>query len=168
MSRTTRKAISLTERRLKALELRKSGATFERIGEECKTSRSTAHEDVQTAMRETIQEPADELRRLEIERLDVMWNALYPLATSTGHRQQARAVEQCLSIMDRRAKLIGLDAPTRKIVEVITEDAFMDAVKQLEAEVAALDDGGGKSDAGPAGSRKAAARKARGAARTRA
>lgn len=157
MPRTTKNAIALVERRVKALELRKSGLTFEQIGDACNTSRSTAHEDVVIAMRETIQEPADEVRRIELERLDVMLAALWPKATTTGDRQQARAVEQCLSIMDRRARLLGLDAPTRRVVDLVTHDAFAQAMAELEAEIAELEQDADRSDATGAGRSSTAA-----------
>jgi hypothetical protein len=42
-----------------------------------------------------------------VERLDALWGALYPIAMDG----QLGAVDRCLSIQSRRAKLLGLDAP---------------------------------------------------------
>jgi hypothetical protein len=80
----------------------------------------------------TIQEPADELRRLEAERLDALLEAVWPEAM-TGRRS---AVESALRIMDRRSKLVGLDAPLRRAVEVVTPEALEDVIMQMESEIA--------------------------------
>jgi hypothetical protein len=57
-------------------------------------------------MRETVQEPADELRRLEAERLD----AMLPAVMEKARRGRLRSVYAMLRIMERRARLLGLDA----------------------------------------------------------
>ena len=41
--------------------------------------------------------------------------------------------------MERRAKYLGLDAPTRKVVEVITADQIEARIAELECELAAND-----------------------------
>lgn len=128
--------IRITERERDALELRKGGMTFERIAEQLGyADRSGAWRAVNAALSATLQEPSDELRRLECERLDALLLAMWPKALegSTWH------VDRCLAVMDRRAKLLGLDAPTRRIVDVITRDAFSQAMEELEAEIAELE-----------------------------
>lgn len=42
-----------------------------------------------------------------------------------------------LRVMERKAKLLGLDAPTKHRVEVVSRDTFMEAFEELEREVAA-------------------------------
>jgi len=49
------------------------------------------------------------------------------------------AVEQCLGILARRAKLLGLDAPSKRRVDVISRDSWARAMEELSAEVAALE-----------------------------
>jgi hypothetical protein len=61
-----------------------------------------------SAIKRTLQEPADEVRRIEVERLDKLMLSLWPEA-QTGN---IKAIETILGIMARRAKLLGLDAPT--------------------------------------------------------
>jgi hypothetical protein len=51
-------------------------------------------------------------------------------------------MRQCLSVMERRAKLLGLDAPVRKTIDVVTHDAFSKAMEELEGEIAALEASG--------------------------
>jgi hypothetical protein len=129
--------IDLTEKEAAVLELRKAGWTFERIATHLGyASKSGAWKAFDRAMTATLQEPADELRRLECERLDTLFGAMYEIAVTKG---SARHAEVCAGLMDRRAKLLGLDAPTRRVVNVITEDAIDVAIRELEVEIAAND-----------------------------
>ena len=59
------------------------------------------------ALKKTLQEPADEVRTLEVERLDSLLNGLWQ------RRHVPEITDRILRIMERRAKLLGLDAPTR-------------------------------------------------------
>jgi hypothetical protein len=138
-ARTSPQAIEVLERERKALELRKGGATFEQIAQALGYSdRSNAHKAVRKAMRETIQEPAHQVRELELERLDVLLKALWPTALATGHKDQARTVERCLAIMARRSALLGLDAPQRMKVQYLDDDTFTELLGRLNAETERL------------------------------
>ncbi len=100
------------ERRVKALELRKAGATYRQIGAQLDVSEAQSHRDVTKAIRDCIKRSAadsEELRKLEEERLDALQIALWRPATS-GHEG---AVDRVLRIMARRAALLGLDAPVK-------------------------------------------------------
>jgi hypothetical protein len=134
--------IAIIERQAQALEMRKAGQTFEHIAQAIGyTNGGGAYKAVERALKATLQEPADELRRLECERLDAMLRALWPSAISG----KWLAVDRCLAIMDRRAKLLGLDAPIRTRIDVITNDAFSEAMASLEAELADLEKMGDRS-----------------------
>ena len=101
-------SIRAHERQLQALELRKAGASYEAIAERLGyADRSGAYRAVKAALTLTLREPAAELRSLEAERLDAM---LLPLwrRVQTGDE---KAVDRALRIMERRARLLGLDAP---------------------------------------------------------
>lgn len=101
--------ISAVEKQLRALELRKSGAAYATIAEVLGyRSPSGAHAAVKSALKKTLQEPADELRQLELARLDAMLAALWPKANAGD----VKAVHGVLKVLERRAKLLGLDAPT--------------------------------------------------------
>ena len=52
---------------------------------------------------------SEELRQLELERLDLLTRGLEPMA-SVGN---PGAVNAYLRVMERRAKLLGLDAPVK-------------------------------------------------------
>jgi hypothetical protein len=58
-------------------------------------------------------ESRDELRQLENERLDALYRKWLPKQDSKDPVEATRAAAILLKISDRRAKLNGLDAPTR-------------------------------------------------------
>lgn len=98
------------DKQVQALELRKAGVRYSDIAEKLGyKSASGAFAAVRSALIKTLREPADELRTLELERLDALWLTYYPMA-KRGDRQ---AMDRCIKIMERRAKLLGLDAPQR-------------------------------------------------------
>ena len=108
----TGQAEAAAERRQKSLDLRIAGARYRQIGAQLGVSYQTAYRDVQTALGElaTLQAgKAEHLRELEVERCDKLQMALWPKARS-GDEKAARTV---IAVMDRRAKLLGLDAPTK-------------------------------------------------------
>lgn len=103
-------AVKAVERQLKALELRKAGVTYVRIAEALGYANPMgAWKAVNAALKKTLQEPSDDLRKIEVERLDAMLFALYPSAM----KGMQGAVDRVLKIMERRAKLLGLDAPVK-------------------------------------------------------
>lgn len=98
----------------KAVELRMEGKGFPEIAKELGyNSRQAAHDAVMRALRETLREPCEELIRLDLERLDALWQIQY--LTAQGGDPQAMAA--CMKIMERRAKLLGLDAPAKQEVQ---------------------------------------------------
>lgn len=109
-SKTSERRLAAAEKQLNALELRKAGASFQLIADKLGYGGpSGAYKAVESALLKTLQEPANEVRKLEVERLDGMWLALYPAMRSGD----PSAIAQGLKIMERRAKLLGLDAPTK-------------------------------------------------------
>lgn len=115
-STTSLKRLDAVERQARALELRKEGKGFAEIAQALGYGGPAgAYKAVTTALRKTLQEPADELRRMELERLDALHAALWPQALAG----KWLAVDRVLSVMERRAKLLGLDAPTRS--DVVTQ-----------------------------------------------
>lgn len=97
----------------KALELRMEGKTFEAIASELKyNSKQAAYDAVKRSLDAITREPAQELLKLELERLDVLWGIQY-LNAQAGDVQ---AMAACMKIMERRARLLGLDAPEKKEV----------------------------------------------------
>lgn len=101
-----------TERRDTALSLRKGGFSYAQIAAHLGISRSGAYQTVQAALeeiREHYRETAVEVVALELERLDEMTRAL---ESKVGYGD-ATSIAAALRVMERRAKLLGLDAPTK-------------------------------------------------------
>lgn len=106
--------VAANEKQRQALELRKAGATYEEIARTVGYSGPQgAHKAVMSALQKTLQEPADELRTLELDRLDKMQMSLWKAAI--GGNQGA--IDRVLKIMERRAKLLGIEAPQKIEVE---------------------------------------------------
>src|SRR3990167_1072450 len=97
------------QRRLKALELRLAGASYRQIGESLGIHYTTARDHVQVMLQEHARAPADAVPNAEIARLDRLLLAHWPLAI----KADPKATATVLSIMDRRARLLGLGAPQR-------------------------------------------------------
>ena len=96
------------DRRHRALEMRKSGASYRAIGAQLGVSEKTAHQDVQQALAslaELEQSSADELRTMELMRLDMAALALAP-KLKTG---DPAIVGAWVRISESRRKLLGLD-----------------------------------------------------------
>lgn len=93
-------------RAAQALQLRKLGFTYDTIAQQCGyKDRGAAHHAVMRELKRTIQEPAEDLRHLEVERLDALMTAFMPRALKGDNG----AVDRVLRIMERRAGLLGLD-----------------------------------------------------------
>ena len=112
MSRTSARVTKAEELRQKALALRRGGATFAGIATKLNIPKSTAHKAVSTAiaiLREENRELALELMTLEANRLDALQMGVW----SDAVKGDIPAINAVLKIMERRAKLLGLDAPTK-------------------------------------------------------
>ena len=97
-------------RQADALDLRKAGATYQAIASELGYSHPpAARKAVMAGLKLTMQEPADELRKLELSRCDRMQQAVWKAVL----RGDVKAINAVLRIMDRRATYLGLDAPVK-------------------------------------------------------
>ena len=100
------------ERRVQALELRKAGYTFPQIAAALEISTQAAYKHVVKALEvihNEISEKTEELRTLEVERIDTLYMVMYKKAEKGDYN----AVDRCIKLMERRAKLLGLDAPAK-------------------------------------------------------
>ena len=101
--------MTAAERRRQAVELRKAGATYERIGAKLGVSAQAAWKAVDKALAATkraTSEAAETVRQIELSRLDAMQAGLWLTAIKGNHG----AVDRVLRIMERRARYLGLDA----------------------------------------------------------
>lgn len=136
------------ERRAKAVAMRLAGLDFQTIADRLGYSdRAAAHKDITRAMEANVQEMhrnADVLRQEELDRLNRLQAGLWPAAAAGD----PKAVQAVLGIIDRRCKLLGLDAPIRH--EVVTLDAIDNAIQQLTAELGRTEAGEAAGVASPA------------------
>lgn len=129
----------LLDRELKVLDLRRAGLTWQRIAEEVGYADHTgAYAAYKRALKRTLQQPADELRQQEVDRVDRLQLALWPNAM----RGDVRAVLAINKLMERRARLLGLDMPI-KIAQDVTvwngDESIDRAVRDLAALLTAND-----------------------------
>ena len=102
--------LDLKRRDTRVFELRIQGNTFEQIAQEVGFGGpSGAWQAYERIKNELIFESVDEARKLELMRLDELQFALWDRAIN-GDLPAANCV---LKIMDRRAKLLGLDKPEK-------------------------------------------------------
>lgn len=104
------KRIAAAERQAKALTLRKGGVTYEEIATKLDyASASGARKAVLSALRQIVSEPAEDLRQIELTRLDALLLGLWPQAS----KGVLGAVDRVLKVMERRSAYLGLDAPKK-------------------------------------------------------
>lgn len=99
-----------------ALRLRVSGATYEQIAQQLNVTRSRAYAIVSNAIAtkeyET-KELANEVRAIELERLNEMTLRLRnAIINEDPTEPQFQAYQTLLKVMERRSKMLGLDAST--------------------------------------------------------
>ena len=122
-------SVESQKRELEALELREAGLNFRQIGQRLGVSHTWAHKLVKAAMDRIaleVDERAEAVRQLELTRLDRMQLVLWAKASSGS----VAHVDRMLRIMERRARLLGLDAPTKSHINV---DVATLTDEQLEA-----------------------------------
>lgn len=130
----TRQQKTLAERRASALQLKIAGATYDAIARALGyANKGNAHRDIQAALAAITKEPAEALKKLELERCDEMLLAIWPQV----RKGNLAAIDRALKIMERRARYEGLDAPTKSTITVITEDMVDAEIQRLEADMAA-------------------------------
>jgi hypothetical protein len=143
------------DRDAEACRMRNLSQTYDEIATAMGfADRSAARKAVERAMLLTVQEPAAEQRAMQLAKLDVLfreaWRVLKaehwainngrvimdprdPERALVDHGPVLAAINTVLKIEERRAKLLGLDAPTR--VEAITVDMIEAEMVRLSAEL---------------------------------
>lgn len=127
------------ERRAKILELRKAGVSVPAIARNLEIPTHKVAKEIREALAELGEcaiKNADAIRTLELERLDEMLRAVWP-AVRGGDVQ---SIGTALKISERRAKLTGLDAPSRTEVtgangSSISITSDLDVTKLSDAEL---------------------------------
>lgn len=114
-SRVNPKKVRAAARQRQAMELRKAGLSYGAIAAELGYAHArAAQKAVETCLHDYYREPAEDLLKLELERLDRMQAGIYGDAISGD----LGAVQMMLRIMERRARYTGLDAPTKQNLSI--------------------------------------------------
>lgn len=139
-NRPAGEAALLTERRAIALELRKGGCSYRAIAEALQVNVHTAYDDVQAELLELRQHTTDDaeaVKSIELERCDTMLQGL-EAGIKAGDPQSVNAA---IRVMERRARLLGLDAPEKHAFMgalVTAEQAATMSEADIQARVDAL------------------------------
>jgi DNA-binding CsgD family transcriptional regulator len=136
--------IETREREEQALALRKKGMNYPDIGRKLGVSTSTAFQMIMrvlAAYEDSIKEQVPRVRQLELERLDDMLTKLQPKIDSGDDR----AVNTALNLMARRAKFMGLDAPTEVHstgeIQLVPDADLDNEIRQLNASLGMIAEG---------------------------
>lgn len=112
--------ILVQQKRRQALEMRKAGATYQIIADQVGyADAGGARKAVLKAFGEVIQEPVQELKTLQVERLNHMLLVLWPKV----QQGDTSAMNTALSIMNKIDSLMGTDAATQ--IEVRNDTAVL-------------------------------------------
>jgi hypothetical protein len=110
---TSPRMISAAERQKQAIELRLAGCTFEDIAQALGYSgKGAAFKAVTKGLEKSLQEPADNLRKLQRRRLERILRSWFPLAIRSNHEggPHEAAADKCLKILHQMAALEGLNS----------------------------------------------------------
>ena len=114
------------------IELRRAGLTWEKIAQDVGyATASGAYQAYQRAAKRFIRPQLEELRDMELDRLDRLQAGVWSKAIAGD----VRSIDAVLRIIEKRAKILGLDAP--KSVNVKAEVTTYDG-STIDAEVARL------------------------------
>ena len=136
MGQTNPSKVDRNRRVRDALELRKAGVPYQAIAERLGwKSSASAYKAVKKALEDQINEPAEELRQMEIERL----NHLLMLIWAKIQQGDMRSIEQALRVMERISTLRGMDQAQKMseaqaggvlIVDGQDEDEYIASLEQ--------------------------------------
>ncbi|MFY1595476.1 hypothetical protein [Micromonospora sp. WMMD737] len=175
---TKAQRVNIAQRRATAVAMRLAGASYQQIADELGyNSRGAACQDISRALEANLAEQqaaVEVLRETELQRLDILWADAWAvlkrehITVSHGKvvydertldRDEPKpllddgpvlqAISTLLKIQERRAKYLGLDAPTK--VEAITIDAIDAEIRKLAAELEGDAAGEAADTAGTAG-----------------
>jgi hypothetical protein len=132
------------EKQRRALELRKAGASYDAIAAKVGyANRGGAYKAVAAALAEITAEPAADVKKLEVERLDAQLRRLDRAQRDAKLMADPELVAKVgaviLKVAERRARLLGLDAPVK--VQEVPPAKLSDEqlAAELRAELAKLE-----------------------------
>jgi len=144
MSMSTGHKEKRQERIMRAFELRKAGKTYREIGDALGYSHEMARKDIQGVLQGIAEETigsAKEVLSIELARLDTLQYAVWSMAR-TG---DISCINTILKIMERRAKLLGLDISRNVNVMVTAEDIAKMSDEELHDIISTISTNAGTS-----------------------
>ena len=146
------------ERQAEALRLRRDGLSYSEIATRLGyADKATAYNAIRAALKEITREPAEEVKKLELERLDKLFAESMAIVESApvkevdddgnldldafdeSQRVRLDAIRTALKVSERRSKLEGLDAPVKTQEVPVDKLAASDIEKELRAELEAVE-----------------------------
>lgn len=140
-----RQRARMKARQAEAMEMRKSLLSYREIARALGVNVKTAYNYVQDAIAELMpREDVEEVRDLEADRLDTLERAVIEILGHPDVRVADRltAVTRAQGLMERRAKLLGLDMPTQVnvsgevTVETTTDRELRSLVEEMRPDLA--------------------------------
>jgi hypothetical protein len=129
-ARPSRITPDVLEKEAQVLKLRRVGFTFDLIAKELGYSHASgAQKAYVNACKRIVRSDVEEIRKEEQDRLDIAQTAIWQGVL----RGDVSSVSALIRIMERRARLLGLDMPTKQQIEVTNTDG-----NTIDAEVARL------------------------------
>jgi len=105
----------LTTERLEQMKTclahRIAGLSYDQMAVETGLAYTTCRKAVKEALAQSVTEMADEVRSIEMQRLDEMLMAHWP------ERGEPRHADVIMKLMDRRSKYLGLDVPQTDLMD---------------------------------------------------
>lgn len=139
--KNSKRRMGSKQKQARALNLRLAGHKYSEIASIVGYSSSgAAYNAVNKALMDSVEEPAEKVRRMELRRLDTMWQALwsvvndpesninigeapdpddfpkdslYKMVRGSWEEKRLKAFDTLLKVQKRRAELLGLDAPRK-------------------------------------------------------
>ncbi len=124
---TSGKAIETLDRHAQWVRDRLQNLSLRAISERDRVSPSTVHEAVSRAMERTIAEPTAALRAKELQALE----ALLEMAMGAEDCTDLERVYAVLKVIERRHKVLGIDAPMKVEAKLETETVDVEQLRAL-------------------------------------
>lgn len=136
-TRRTDQRLSAAEKRTQVVALRRQRASFDEIGRALGVTKQRAWSIYQKALQEV---PAAELQEHMAEELALVDDAianLWPLAHDHSRPRSAVEAWNCIARWaERKSRLLGLDAPAKSRIEVLTEEVVNAEIERIQADLA--------------------------------
>lgn len=122
--------VAVREREARVIQWRTQGMKWDDVAaREGYANAGGAYKAFIRGMRRIPAQAIDEHRRLQLEVIDAGVSALWPAYT----QGKGYAIEKMMMLMDRKARLLGMDAPTRH--QVTVSDQMTAEIEALAAEL---------------------------------